>query len=169
MGGIQDEINELIPDRFDTIVQRTLKEEGGLKSHPIKFGGKTKYGITEVGHPNLNIDKITPEQAKEIYRNEFYHGPGISGIADDALVSKVFDTGVLAGTPTTIRLLQKSLNKLGHKVKVDGILGDETIDAVNSYQDQQKILNEFKKNTIRYIKALGPNQYSKGWIKRISK
>jgi len=42
--------------------------------------------------------------------------------------------------PERIKLLQQDLTKFGYKVKVDGILGPETLDAINKTKETQAAL-----------------------------
>lgn len=48
------------------------KWEGGFVNDPKDSGGMTKYGISKRAYPNLDIANLTKEQAKEIYKNDYW-------------------------------------------------------------------------------------------------
>jgi hypothetical protein len=82
---------------FDKIIPFTLEHEGGAKiTHdPNDPGGTTKYGISKHSHPELDIENMTEDQAKEIYLNQYWK-PVAKGI-DDKLDMVAFDTAVNCG------------------------------------------------------------------------
>jgi len=54
---------------FDRAIDFVLKWEGGLTSDT---GGLTKYGISQKAYPDLDIANLTLEQAKAIYRKDYW-------------------------------------------------------------------------------------------------
>jgi len=74
---------------FERAFKKLILIEGGYVDHPYDNGGKTKYGITEklkdaLGY-ECDIAELTEEQAKEIYKSEFWNkvkGDEISQIAE---------------------------------------------------------------------------------------
>ena len=52
---------------FALALELVLSAEGGYVDHPDDRGGPTKYGISQVAHPNVNIQELTFEDARSIY------------------------------------------------------------------------------------------------------
>jgi lysozyme family protein len=114
---------------FNQAVQKTLVHEGGYVDNPNDKGGPTKYGITQADMPGVNIAAITTEMAVAYYR-EHYWKDLYSQINDQPTADKLFDTGVLFGVGTAVKLLQIALkNKI--MVVSDGVFGEQTLAALN--------------------------------------
>lgn len=73
-----------------------LKWEGGYSNDPNDPGGETKYGISKRSHPEVNITKLTLDEAKEIYRSKYWVPLGCNDL-DSPLDLVVMDTGVNMG------------------------------------------------------------------------
>ena len=55
--------------KFEDIIDDVLKREGGEKitKDPSDPGGTTKYGISQRAFPDLDIEALNEQQAKQIY------------------------------------------------------------------------------------------------------
>lgn len=118
-------------ERFLRAVEVVLAHEGGYVNDPADPGGETKYGISKRSYPSLDIANLTREDAIAIYYRDFYSKYGYGRLNDEAVATKVFDMAVNMGPATAHRLLQEALVFLGFPVDVDGILGPQTLMAVN--------------------------------------
>lgn len=118
--------------RFQKIVQFTLSWEIVRNSrgevittrHPADPGGATKYGIDQRSHPTITIDQLTQPQAIAIYYQTYWIRPGFHQLPYP-IAEVAFDMGVLQGSATLLRMLQRLVG-----VKSDGILGPITLQAV---------------------------------------
>lgn len=110
---------------WDEAIDFTLRMEGGAKAEndPNDPGGLTKFGISQRAFPNLDIANLTLDEAKKIYRHNYWEACRCDELPR-ALAIAVFDTAVNQGVGKAKRLLQIALN-----VDVDGIIGDKTISA----------------------------------------
>jgi len=96
--------DEAEPDPFEEAVSRTFKFEGGL--NPNDAGkGPSMYGINQAAHPGLDVRKITPSQAKDIYRKEYWEGIGADKLPSDVR-EMAYDTAVMAGPRRAKQLLE---------------------------------------------------------------
>jgi Glycosyl hydrolase 108 len=95
-------------DGFEPAVERTLKFEGGLNPRDTT-GMPSMYGISQKAHPGMDVTKITPEQAKDIYRKEYWDGIGASNL-DPNIREMAYDTSVIAGPGRAKQLLAQSEN-----------------------------------------------------------
>lgn len=121
---------------FNTIVERVLKNEGGLVDDPRDPGGLTNWGISLASYPQLGEDGIralTKDQAKTIYRADFWDPLLLDHVADQELAYQIMDMGVNAGVGMVTTMVQATINVLGMgpDVAVDGRMGPETLAAVN--------------------------------------
>jgi lysozyme family protein len=156
---------------FELIIERTLAHEGDYSNNSSDAGGETKYGISKRSYPNIDIKNLTLEQAKNIYKKDFWDNHACSSIEDINLASKVFDLGVNMGTKNAVMLLQRALKANGVKtLEDDGIYGQATIDAVKNI-DSKKVLIALRSEAAGYYRKLvTANQsqkvFLKGWLNR---
>ena len=151
--------------KFDLAMEFTKKWEGGLVNDKYDRGGKTKYGISQVHNPDVDVESLTYDEAKSIYKERYYDINNIDSLPL-ALAVQVFDYSVNSGPNKAARDLQRILS-----VKVDGKIGDETIAALDD-ADQEVLLGKYLKarenNYIRII-SNDPTQkrFQKGWYNRL--
>lgn len=133
--------------RFEDAIGVVLAHEGGYVNHPEDPGGATKFGISlrwlrqELGDDaDFDLDgdvdaedvqSLTEEQAKEIYRVHWWDKYGYGRIVSQSIATKVLDLAVNMGARQAHRIVQRALASCGKQVKDDGILGPVTLGAVN--------------------------------------
>jgi len=137
-------------DRVDALLQEIVRREGGLADHPDDRGGITNHGISlryaRASGLDLNGDgvvdaadirMVTPAKAVELYREDFYTGPGIDRLPAP-LQPLMTDFAVNSGPARAVRELQDVLERtrqtapsvLGEApVAVDGVIGPQTVAA----------------------------------------
>jgi lysozyme family protein len=59
-------------NEFERAVSFTLSVEGGYVNDKNDPGKETKFGISKKSYPNLDIKNLTIEQAKEIYKRDYW-------------------------------------------------------------------------------------------------
>lgn len=92
---------------FDTAFDRLISHEGGYVNNVNDPGGETKFGICKRSYPTVNIAALTVDDAKAIYKRDFWDVLG-----DDihpAIKFQVFDFAVNSGIQTAIRKLQAAI------------------------------------------------------------
>ena len=129
----------------DQIADQILAREGGYVNDPDDPGGPTKYGVTLATLRRLGRDvtgdgridtadvkALGRATAKAIFLAEYYQRPGI-GRLPEALRASVFDMQVNAGA-AAVTILQRLLNRMGHALAVDGVIGPKTEAAAAAAQ-----------------------------------
>lgn len=117
---------------FETAVGKVFISEGGFISHPNDRGGATNYGITQrvyrewKSDPVANVKDLTKGEASQIYF-EHYWEPSKTGQLPESLRYIHFDAAVNHGVARANKLLQAAAG-----VEQDGVIGNKTLDAVNS-------------------------------------
>jgi lysozyme family protein len=62
---------------FDQAFALVIGAEGGYVCDPRDPGGETKYGISRRAYPSLNIQSLTLDDAKAIYRRDYWAPLGL--------------------------------------------------------------------------------------------
>ena len=152
---------------FNAAVTKTLAREGGGKitDDPKDRGGVTKYGITQRSYPMLNIRALTEEQARGIYKADYWDKLRGDEIADQIVAECLFDAAVNMGVKTAVRLAQYSLG-----IDTDGTVGTKSIAAINA-EDAHAFLANFTLGKIaRYVnicmKYRSQERFLLGWVRR---
>lgn len=155
----------------DTIIDAIIEREGGDKvtNDPTDGGGRTAYGISETSNPEAWKDgKVSEEEARAIYTLKYVAAPGFNQVKDESLKAQLVDFGVNSGPYIAIRNLQDALG-----LKADGVIGPETLTALESLQgDALRLLNNAlvaaRVKMFGRIVAKNPSQlkFLSGWLNR---
>jgi lysozyme family protein len=145
---------------FETAVNATLQYEGGYVNDPNDPGGETNFGISKKAYPNLDIKALTIDDAKTIYKRDYWDKLNLDSIPE-GISSCVFDSTVNQGTKEATILLQRAAG-----VKDDGVIGPMTLAAVKS-KDPVHLIRDFTVQRILMYSTLPEWQYySKNWTQR---
>lgn len=86
-----------MPDaNFDRCMKFVLRWEGGYVNRPDDPGGETQFGISKRAFPMLDIKSLTEEEARDIYRTNYWLKAGCDKL-EWPLCLVVFDTAVNMG------------------------------------------------------------------------
>src|SRR5687767_7997978 len=94
---------------FDTAFDRLIGHEGGYVNDPKDPGMETNWGISKRSYPTLNIRALTRDEAKLLYRDDFWK-PLNGDSLFDGVAFQLFDLAVNSGISTAIRLFQRALD-----------------------------------------------------------
>ena len=163
-------------DRFEKIFDYLLKVEGGYSNDKHDKGGKTKYGIIEeearkFGYKG-DMQDLTKDFAKNIYLKKYYLGNKLDKVLNDKVALSVCDFIVNSGA-WGAKKAQAALNELGFDLRVDGILGEKSLAALNEV-DENKFLEKYHGLQRRYYRVLAANKPSQkkfltGWLNRVDR
>lgn len=179
---------------FSKCIIKTLQYEGvssssdGYVDHPNDNGGATKYGISYAfikGANNIDffdmngdniIDKrdiknLTFEKAVDIYKKYFWDVFDLDDLDDNKKAFLFFDAAVNHGVRGATKLVQRSLNYCGYSLKVDGIYGKKSKNALIEVSTEDFVENFQKCRTALYKSIVkgNPTQrvFLNGWLNRI--
>ena len=153
---------------FDIAVTKTLIHEGGSRVTNDKddSGGLTKYGVSQRSYPNVDIRSLTEDQAKEIYKRDYWDKVKGDDITDQDVAGNLFDTAVNMGPRTASRLAQIALDI----EPVDGIIGSISVKAINDATSEQFMAEFTIAKIARYAHICNKNKSQKkyllGWVNR---
>lgn len=176
-------------DNFEEFWQNTiLKWEGGGRYHKVALdsGGGTKWGVSDAadgtedgmidldrdGKGDVLVSDLSEEQAKEIYKKWYLDKIKFDQLPD-GVDTFLADMAVNQGTYKASIALQEAIG-----AEPDGIVGSNTLKAVLSHTDTNKMLFDIAAKRMYYYqtttayRALKYNnhedaiKFSKGWSNR---
>lgn len=153
---------------FGEAIVKTLAREGGAKftNDPDDPGGATKYGISQKAYPNLDIRSLTEEQAREIYKRDYWDRIRGDEIDNQAIAENIFDTAVNMGVRTASRLAQLAADIY----PADGIIGRKSLEKLNAVNPELFLSKFVIVKIARYAaicnKRPSSRKYLLGWINR---
>uniref|UniRef100_A0A6H2A476 Putative glycoside hydrolase n=1 Tax=viral metagenome TaxID=1070528 RepID=A0A6H2A476_9ZZZZ len=164
---------------FDKAYNFTKQNEGGFSNHQRDSGGKTIYGITSKYYPETYQKVMTTIEkggdadpiVKKFYKDNFWN-PLYEKIFYPPLAVRLFDLGVNIGIKKSVRLLQRTFNRLSTiKISEDGDFGQLTLKAVNSPPFTHDVFYDGYITTAeRYYRSLRDfDVFGKGWVNRLHK
>lgn len=177
---------------FDAAFAVALGHEGGYTDDPNDdgnwTGGKrgvgecrgTKFGISAKTYPYLDIKNLTVDQAKTIYRVEWWEMNRYGEINHQTIATKVFDLAINMGGPNPLpgkpdasranTILQFAAWMLKQNIVVDGEVGPKTIAGVNAC-DSALLLGGMRDGAEKYYRDLVARRpekarYLNNWVRR---
>ena len=164
-------------ERFERIFDYLLRVEGGYSDDENDKGGKTKYGITEEEARDFgykgDMQDLTKDFAKNIYLKKYYLGNKLDKVVDDKVALSICDWAVNSGRNGT-KNAQIAINQLTNaNLDVDGIIGNKTLDALNSV-DPEKFLEVYHNLQRIYYKGKveadrTQEGFLTGWLNRVQR
>lgn len=164
---------------FDQVFDYLLTEEG-LKytNDPKDKGGPTKFGITKRTLENFLDRKLTDDDvrnleldtAKKIYKEYYWDQLNCGKLSDIGTAICIFTSSVLYGTYGAASMAQKACYICGKSLKIDGEIGDKSIEAINDIAVEEflKAFHSLIIVKIEFIVANDPTQerFEQGWKNR---
>lgn len=145
---------------FEFAVQQVIRHEGGYVNNPSDPGGETKYGICKRSYPDLDIARITIDDASSIYRHDFWDKlPPLPAPLDYL----VFDFAVNGGVKRAIKTLQLSVG-----AKDDGDWGPKSRACLASKRCIEQLIY-FQAERARFYALLDDldDTFARGWMRRV--
>jgi len=171
-------------NRFEECLKFVLKWEGGWSPPQPGDPNPTMKGITQAeydsyrkskGLPTRSVREIEDEEVREIYYNNYWKKVKADKLPPP-LDLVVFDTAVNCGVFRAAVLLQEALNSLSARVKIDGVIGPQTLEAVNKIYEGKILWNlirvylDLRKNFYKRLALIKKEKarFLKGWLNRLS-
>lgn len=156
------------------LMERILSHEGGYTRNPLDRGnwtsgkvGKgelngTKFGISAMSYPHLDIKNLTRGLAMDIYRESFYMSFDHI-VRCNAARYQLLDYAVNSGVTQSVKALQKAVGAVP-----DGIIGPKTCHCTLVTSDQTITLLVLA-DRVEHMTALKSwSTFGRGWARRIS-
>lgn len=146
-----------------------LSWEGGFANHPQDPGGATMKGVTLATFRQVfgnsktvnDLKNITDEQWHKVFKQYYWDRWKADRIGSQSIANLVVDW-VWASGSHGITKVQELLG-----VKVDGIVGEKTLAALNS-KDRLQLFNQIFIRRQKFIESLKTYPtFGKGWMRRL--
>lgn len=173
--------------RFDIAYKITERNEGGYANNKADRGGETYAGIARNFWPNWSgwklVDKAKTYSksaplinqyvkrngidtaVESFYKQNFWDFNKLDLFNDQQLANNVYDFGVNSGVVKAAKTLQQAL-----KISADGIIGPQTIAAVNG-SNAKDLYNTYNGARIEFYNKLAQtpsqHQFLKSWLSRV--
>lgn len=159
---------------FDLAFERVVGHEGDFTDDPKDRGNwttgvigqgqcnGTKYGISAMSYPDLDIKNLTVDRAKAIYKRDFWDRAQADQY-DAAIAYQLFDIAVNNGNGNAIRMLQRAVN-----VADDGQMGPRSLAAVKAMSVTDVIMRLNAERLFFITKLSTWPTYGKGWTNRVA-
>ena len=147
---------------FEKAFAKLIGHEGGYVNNPRDPGGETKFGISKRAYPALNIADLTLDDAKAIYRRDYWNRAQCDRLHPD-VAFQVFDGAVNSGIGNSIRWMQEAAG-----VAVDGIVGPLTLRKVGD-MDTAIVIARYNGVRLKFMASLSTwDVFGRGWARRIA-
>lgn len=162
-------------DEFDVVFDRVFLNEGGFQNDPEDRGNwtsgsigigdlrGTKFGISAMTYPDEDIENLSRDEAKEIYRRDWWDAMDLD-LFCPALGYQMFDAAINHGRANAVKFLQRAVG-----VVEDGVPGPLTKKAVNVLE-LDYICIRFLAARLQFMTKISTwDRYGMGWAGRIVK
>jgi lysozyme family protein len=160
---------------FSKVASLIIKAEGYDKivNSPSDKGGLTKYGISQRSYPDVDIINLTEEKALLILETDFWQKYNLEMIESQSIANQLFFMIVNMGAAPAVHIIQIAVNACGRGLihaTVDGVMGTETINAINSLSDGW-FSNRIRLEAINHYLRITDEDESqipnfRGWVRR---
>jgi lysozyme family protein len=177
---------------FEKAIAFVLPNEGGFVDNPNDSGGATNFGlslrflrtlpveslrkygvfVTPEDLSVENVKELTLDQARNIYKSEFWDNAPYEKIALQCVANYIFDMAVNHGEHQAIKIAQRAVwasYATINVIKDDGIFGDETLVAIDYLQGH--ILPCLRSERAGFMRLLAvknskDEEFLHGWLNR---
>lgn len=147
---------------FEKAFERVVGHEGGYVNDERDPGGETKYGISKRAYPYADIKNLTLDQAKDIYRKDYWNRLHMDELPD-CIRFDMFDAAVNSGVSAAAKFLQRAVGTVP-----DGVIGKLTIAAANG-MDPERLDKRLSGYRLQYLCDLKTfPTFGKGWVRRVA-
>lgn len=153
---------------FEDAIQYVLSNEGVDSDDKADRGGRTRFGITRetARRHGLDVTKLTIEQAKEIYRRDYWM---FDAVTDQRVATKMLDMVVNFGAFGGVKIIQKAIGV----APTDGVFGKLTTGAVNKTHPEDALERLSIGAAEQYVGIVRNDEsqlrFLLGWIRRAIK
>jgi len=144
--------------------QKGRNDRGNWTSGIVGVGelNGTKFGISAMTYPKEDIENMTLERAKEIYKRDWWEKLEMDKFRP-AMSYQMFDAAINHGMHQATKMLQSASGAV-----TDGVIGPNTLKAV-SRMDLNDLLLRFLAYRLEFMTRISTwNHYGKGWARRIA-
>ena len=178
----KEEFDYINKSKFESIIDKNLEHEGEYVNDKNDRGGETKYGITAPFMEDFKyalpsgktkpIKDLTVDDAKKMYK-ALWDRYNLGYVRDKNVAYVIFDYMINTFYHTAAKRIQEILNTRGAALKVDGHLGEKSLNAIHN-SDYEWLIDEVLKNRHHHYREQVKDDYTQhefyaGWMNRLNK
>ena len=122
----------------------------------------TKFGVSAMSYPSIDIEGLTVEAAKIIYFNDWW-SPLKMDYLSFAMQYQMFDAAINHGRVSATKMLQRAIG-----ANDDGFIGPVTIAAKNKVDINDLLMLFISERITFFTQVKTFDLYGKGWMNRMS-
>ena len=166
--------SSMVGTSFDVYAPKLKKFEGGYSNVKGDRGGATYKGVTLKTYRSFfgsdktvkDLKSMTEEQWRKIMTS-YWNACHAGEMVNQSVAELIVDWAINSGPKTVIKIVQRILG-----VEDDGVVGTETINAVNN-ASQVWLFEEIKRSRIKFYQELVQKDHSQqkfltGWLNRVN-
>ena len=174
---------------FTKVIEHTIRFEGGLSRHasdsakentcPTSYKGKSGYhtnkGITYAvwkkkhgSGMDSHFFEMSNDEWLQFYMDYYDLVKGLQ-VKSDSISFFLTQIAWGSGKKQAGLTVQRALNVLGHNLSVDGVIGTQTINAIN-IADEKELFDMMITYRVEFFKKISTGKNSvflKGWLRRL--
>ena len=177
-----DDFEKLNQAKFESVIGYSFDFEGGYVNNKNDRGGETKFGITAPfledykyalpGGKSKPISELTKDDAKLLYKAQ-WNKYNLGYIRNKELALLLNDYMINSYAKKVAQRVQNILNSNGANIKIDGIFGEETLNAINN-TNKEWLIEQILIDRYHWYRKTVQNdkvqiEHYKGWINRLNK
>lgn len=113
-------------------------------NHPDDAGRLTRFGISQLGYPSEDIAALTKDRAMFLYHRDYWLPLRCDALNNEGIAFQLFESAVHMDPPgkprRSVKIAQGALIIHGIEVVYDGIMGPQTIQALNRYPHKDSLI-----------------------------
>lgn len=121
----------------------------------------TKFGVSAMAYPDLDIENLTLDQAKDIYLTDYWMKVRADDLPD-GLDYLAFDMAVNHGVGQSAKFIQEAVGAVP-----DGAIGPRTLERIRSRDPQAIIKETAARRMVFYAGIKTFKDYGLGWSRRL--
>ena len=177
-----DDFEKLNQAKFESVIGYSFDFEGGYVNNKNDRGGETKFGITAPfledykyalpGGKSKPLSELTKDDAKLLYKAQ-WNKYNLGYIRNKELALLLNDYMINSYAKKVAQRVQNILNSNGANIKIDGIFGEETLNAINN-TNKEWLIEQILIDRYHWYRKTVQNdkvqiKHYKGWINRLNK
>ena len=115
-----------------------------------------------------DVRELTRDKAVAIYKDTYWDKAQVDK-APIGLQDLIFDGNINHGVPGMTKIIQRALNDLGADLKVDGTMGNKTLNTLDEYPVKQVRAAILARRKALYDQHPDKKKFGDGWDNRLSK
>lgn len=165
---------------IEKLIPLIMKWEGGYVNDPLDLGGATNRGVTLDVWQKTGVDKnedgrIDEDDLKRIDRQDvvdlvlrpyYWDRCKADKIQSQSIANILVDWVWMSGA----RGIKEVQELLG--IRIDGVVGEQTLRAINETKDTEALFNRIKQRRKEYIELIcqarpANKKFRNGWLNRL--